>query len=152
NFMGYTVRPAPDSVAVGVSAIGDVAGAFSQNHKTLARYYEAIDAGRFPVERGDALTDDDQVRRDVISGLICNFHLDAAGLRGRCGIELEERFAPELDRLAQPGGPESDGLVRRASDGLTVTDLGRLFVRNVCMVFDRYLAAHDGRPVFSRTV
>jgi oxygen-independent coproporphyrinogen-3 oxidase len=152
NFMGYTVRPAPDSVGVGVSAIGDVAGAFAQNHKTLARYYEAIDAGRFPVERGYALTDDDRLRRYVIAELMCNFHLDAGALRGRFGVDLDDRFGPELDRLTQPGGPVADGLLRVERDGLTVTDLGRLFVRNVCMVFDTYLAAHEGRPVFSRTV
>ena len=152
NFMGYTVRPAPDSVGVGVSAIGDVAGAFAQNHKSLAGYYAAIDAGRFPVERGYALSEDDHVRRYVIAELMCNFHLDAAALRRRFGVDLEERFAPELQRLTEPGGPEADGLIRVASGGLTVTDIGRLFVRNVCMVFDQYLAAHDGRPVFSRTV
>jgi oxygen-independent coproporphyrinogen III oxidase len=152
NFMGYTVRPAPDSVAVGVSAIGDVAGAFSQNHKTLARYYEAIDAGRFPVERGYALTDDDRVRRYVIAELMCNFHVEGTALRARFGVGLEDRFAPELDRLTEPGGPAADGLVRLEGGSLTVTDLGRLFVRNVCMVFDQYLAAHEGRPVFSRTV
>ena len=152
NFMGYTVRPAPDSVAAGVSAIGDVAGAFAQNHKTLARYYEAIDAGRFPIERGYALSEDDQVRRYVIAELMCNFHLDAGTLRTRFGVDLESRFAGELDRLTSPGGPVEDGLVRVERGGLTVTDLGRLFVRNVCMVFDTYLAAHEGRPVFSRTV
>ena len=52
NFMGYTVKSATDSLGVGVSAIGDVAGAFAQNVKKLTSYYEAIDAGRFPVERG----------------------------------------------------------------------------------------------------
>jgi len=152
NFMGYTVRPAPDSVAVGVSAIGDVAGAFAQNHKTLAGYYAAIDAGRFPVERGYALSDDDRVRRYVIAELMCNFHLDAAALQERFGVVLDQRFSGELQRLAVPGGPAADGLVRIEREGLTVTDLGRLFVRNVCMVFDTYLAAHEGRPVFSRTV
>jgi oxygen-independent coproporphyrinogen-3 oxidase len=152
NFMGYTVRPAPDSVAAGVSAIGDVAGAFAQNHKTLARYYDALDAGRFPIDRGYALSDDDRLRRYVIAELMCNFHLDAAALRARFGVDLEDRFAPELDRLTEPGGPAADGLVRVERGGLTVTDVGRLFVRNVCMVFDTYLSAHEGRPVFSRTV
>jgi oxygen-independent coproporphyrinogen-3 oxidase len=152
NFMGYTVRPAPDSVAVGVSAIGDVAGAFAQNFKSLARYYEALDAGRFPVERGYALTADDQVRRYVIAELMCNFHLDGAVLRERFGVALEEYFAPELARLAEPGGLAEDGLVRIEADTIEVTPRGRLFVRNVCMVFDTYLAAHAGRPTFSRTV
>ena len=152
NFMGYTTRPAPDSVAVGVSAIGDVAGAFAQNQKSLARYYAAIDAGRFPVERGYALTEDDRIRRYVIGELMCNFHLSASALRERFGIELEVYFAAELSALGTPGGPAADHLLDITPDSLTVTSRGRLFVRNICMAFDRYLAAHAGKPAFSRTI
>jgi oxygen-independent coproporphyrinogen-3 oxidase len=150
--MGYTTRPAPDSVAVGVSAIGDVGGAFSQNHKTLARYYEAIDAGRFPVERGYALTADDQLRRFVIGELMCNFRLEGAAVRERFGVEMGSYFAGEIESLRGPDGPVADGLLEIAPDALTVTARGRLFVRNICMAFDRYLAGHAGRPVFSRTI
>ena len=152
NFMGYTTRPASDSVAVGVSAIGDVDGAFAQNHKTLARYYQAIDAGHFPIERGYALTADDRVRRHVITQLMCNFHLDLNDVRARFGIPVSEYFATELAALRAPGGPVSDGLVEIGAEALTVTMRGRLFVRNICMAFDRHLAAHQGRPVFSRTI
>lgn len=151
NFMGYTTRSAPDCVAVGVSAISDVAGAFSQNHKSLARYYEAIDAGRFPVERGYALTPDDQIRRFTIAELMCNFRLDRADVRDRFGVDLAEYFAEELDALRAADGPVADGLLEIAPGGLTVTARGRWFVRNICMAFDRYLASHQGRPVFSRT-
>jgi oxygen-independent coproporphyrinogen-3 oxidase len=83
---------------------------------------------------------------------MCNFHLDGAALRRRFGVGLGEYFASELDVLLAPEGLAADGLVQADSDSLTVTPLGRLFVRNVCMVFDTYLAAHAGRPTFSRTV
>lgn len=152
NFMGYTTRPAPDSVAVGMSAISDVAGAFSQNHKSLARYYEAIDAGRLPVERGYALDADDKLRRFVITELMCNFRLDAGQLRERFGVQLSEYFGEELAALNAYDGPIVDGLLTVDAQGLTVTTRGRLFVRNICMAFDRYLAAHRDRPVFSRTI
>lgn len=152
NFMGYTTRSAPDSVAVGASAIGEVGGAFAQNHKSLARYYEAIDGGRFPIERGYALTGDDQLRAFVIAELMCNFQLDRADVRERFGVEMDDYFAKELETLAGPGGPVSDGLLEIQPAGLRVTARGRLFVRNVCMAFDRYLGAHQGRPVFSRTI
>ena len=152
SFMGYTTRPAPDSVALGVSAISDVAGAFSQNHKSLARYYEALDAGRLPVERGYALSDDDTLRRFVITELMCNFHLDAAAVRARFGVEIGRCFTAELEELSRPDGPVADGLLDITPEGLTVTTRGRLFVRNICMAFDRYLAAHKNRPVFSRTI
>jgi oxygen-independent coproporphyrinogen-3 oxidase len=151
SFMGYTTRPAPDCVAVGVSAIGDVAGAFTQNHKSLAFYYEAIDAGRFPIERGYALTEDDKLRRFVIGELMCNFRLDRSAVQQRFGVELSDYFAGELAAL-RAGGPVADGLLAIGEDGLTVTARGRLFVRNICMAFDRYLAGHAGRPVFSRTI
>ena len=151
SFMGYTTRPAPDCVAVGVSAIGDVAGAFPQNHKSLAFYYEAIDAGRLPTERGYALTEDDKLRRYVIGELMCNFRLDRSAVRQRFGVELFDYFSAELAAL-RADGPVADGLLEIGEDGLTVTARGRLFVRNICMAFDRYLAGHAGRPVFSRTI
>ena len=75
NFMGYTVKAAPDMVAFGISGIGDVAGAFAQNAKKLPHYYGALDEGRFPVERGYVLDQDDLVRRFVIQSIMCNFRL-----------------------------------------------------------------------------
>jgi oxygen-independent coproporphyrinogen-3 oxidase len=152
--MGYTTRPAPDSVAVGISAIGDVRGAFAQNHKTLARYYQAIDAGTFPIERGYALSDDDRLRRYVITELMCNFHVSRMAVESRFAIDFDAYFANELARLTQPDGPVSDGLLVIDDDALTVTPRGRLFVRNVCMTFDRYVPSHQGQvgPVFSRTI
>ena len=154
SFMGYTTRPAPDSVAVGISAIGDVRGAFAQNHKTLARYYQAIDNGQFPIERGYALTEDDRLRRYVITELMCNFHLSREAVETRFGINFGAYFARELTQLAALDGPVGDGLLTMDDEALTVTPRGRLFVRNVCMTFDRYLASHQGgpRPVFSRTI
>jgi oxygen-independent coproporphyrinogen-3 oxidase len=152
SFMGYTTRPAPDCVAVGISAIGDVRGAFAQNHKTLARYYQAIDAGAFPIERGYALSDDDKVRRHVITELMCNFHVSRTAVGERFGIDFGTYFAKELTSLSAADGPVGDGLLEIDDDALTVTPRGRLFVRNVCMTFDRYLKSHEGRPVFSRTI
>jgi oxygen-independent coproporphyrinogen-3 oxidase len=149
NFMGYTTRPATDMLGVGVSAIGDVRGAFAQNHKKLPAYYDAIDHGRFPIERGYTLSHDDLVRRHVITELMY-FHLDAAAVSSKFGIHFAEEFAPELAGLAAPNGPLTDGFV-------TIDELrhrhhaARTFVRsNICMAFDTYLPAHQsGRPVFS---
>ena len=150
NFMGYTTRPAPDMLGVGVSAIGDVRGAFAQNEKKLPAYYGAIDRGRFPIERGYALSEDDMVRRQVIKDLMCNFHVDRAQLEAQFGIDFGRYFAPELERLAAPA---ADGFVRVTPEAIEVTESGRIFVRNICMNFDSYLPAHQhGGPVFSRTI
>jgi oxygen-independent coproporphyrinogen-3 oxidase len=152
NFMGYTTRRAMDMVGVGLSAIGDVTGAFAQNVKKLPAYYKAIDAGRFPIERGYIQTDDDTIRRQVITELMCNFFVDRTAVEKKFGINFDRYFSSELETLMAPGGPISDGFLRIRPHGLEVSDDGRLFVRTICMHFDRYLRLHANRPTFSRTI
>jgi len=154
NFMGYTVQSARDMVALGISAIGDVQSTFVQNTKKLNEYYAALDEGRFPVERGYALDPDDRIRRHVITELMCNGHLDIRDVERRFGIVFEDYFARELAELAAADSPAADGLVTVGPEALEITPLGRMFVRNVCMMFDRYLQARTSgtKPVFSRTV
>ncbi len=151
NFMGYTTRPAADMVGLGVSAIGRVGAAFAQNTKKLNVYYAALEAGRFPIERGYVLDADDLLRAHVITELMCNFHLQRAAVEARFGIDFDRYFAPELAELR--AGPVAHGFLELSPEGLLVTPRGRLFVRNVCMAFDRYLRAKAAdKPVFSRTI
>ena len=151
NFMGYTTRPATDMVGLGVSAIGDVAGAFVQNTKKLSTYYAELEAGRFPVERGYLLDPDDRLRRALITELMCNFRIDPHALGSRFGIAFDDYFARELDELS--AGPMADGLIARQDGAYEVTAAGRLLVRNIAMIFDRYLRARTTQtPVFSRTI
>jgi oxygen-independent coproporphyrinogen III oxidase len=154
NFMGYTVQSARDMVSLGVSAIGDVQGTFVQNTKKLNEYYTALDQGRFPIERGYALDQDDQLRRHVITELMCNGYLDVHETEQTFGIRFDEYFAAELAELTGPHSPATDGLVEVDEVAITVSPQGRMFVRNICMIFDRYLRARtaSAKPVFSRTV
>jgi oxygen-independent coproporphyrinogen-3 oxidase len=145
DFQGYTTLRASDTVALGVSGIGFVGGAFTQNVKSLLQHAQLLGEGRLPVERGHWLTYDDRRRRDLITQLMCNFRVDL-------GPEAERDFGPELVRLR---GLARDGLVELQGSYVLCTPLGRLFVRNVAMAFDAYLArrasAGEARPVFSRT-
>lgn len=151
NFMGYTTRPAPDMVGAGVSAIAEVRGAFAQNTKKLSAYYQALDAGRFPIERGFRLDGDDLLRRHVIQELMCNFRVEPPAVAQRFGVDFARYFESELAELR--GELTADGLVSVSDDAIEVTPAGRLLVRNVCMCFDRHLRARSAeRPVFSRTV
>jgi oxygen-independent coproporphyrinogen III oxidase len=151
NFMGYTTHPAHDSIGFGVSAIGELGGAFAQNTKKLTRYEEALAQGLPPVERGFERSRDDIVRRDVIQSLMCNFHLDVRAIERAHAIDFASYFAPSLAELDE--GPVAHGFVVRTPDAIEVTETGRLFVRNVCMAFDAYLKRHEGDgPRFSRTV
>ena len=153
NFMGYTVKMGTDMLGVGTSSIGDIRGCFAQNVKKLSAYKQAIERGGFPIEKGYILNNDDLVRRAVITGLMCNFHLDTGEIEKRFGIDFSNYFARELEELAAPDGPVDHGFLSIHPDRLEVTGNGKLFVRNICMVFDSYLQDRlGGKPVFSRTV
>ena len=151
NFMGYTVKHAPDMVGFGMSSIGDVDGAFFQNQKKLIDYERAVEAGELPIERGYVLTDDDHLRRHLITELMCTFKVDIPALERRFGIDFQETFADSLTELAPM---VADGFVRIGEERLELLGDGRLFVRNACMAFDPYLKRRDGdaKPRFSRTV
>ncbi|WP_116294030.1 oxygen-independent coproporphyrinogen III oxidase [Cupriavidus taiwanensis] len=148
NFQGYSTHAGYDQVGLGISAIGAIAGRYVQNARTLDDYYGALDQGRLPLARGVAMTADDHLRREIIGDLMCNGVLDLPAIEVRHGIDFDHAFAAELaelDRLA------ADGLVCREPGRITVSPLGRLLVRRVAMVFDRYLRDDAARPVDSGT-
>jgi oxygen-independent coproporphyrinogen-3 oxidase len=153
NFQGYTVRPASDMLAIGITGIADVRGLYAQNLKPLARYYRAVEAGRLPTERGWVLSADDELRRALITRLMCNFHVDLAEIGAAYNLDPTATFATELEELRTA---EAQGLLRREDQSLELTPLGRILVRNVAMVFDPYLrrrvAAGGGGQTFSKTL
>lgn len=152
NFQGYAVVPAPDVIGLGVSAIGDVGGAYVQNVKKLSEYAAAVEAGRLPVERGVVRGPDDEVRRTVIHELMCNFRVDVAAVQERFDLDFADYFAADLELLAAHA---DEGMVEIGEEALQVTPLGELFVRNLALCFDRYRREEQREgagPVFSRTV
>jgi len=149
--MGYTVMPATDQVGVGLSSIGDLAGAYAANLKGLAAYERTLAAGKLPVERGLLRTADDELRGAVIRRIICALDLPYDWVRDQLGVDPEEHFADALQALLPMA---EDGLIELDPDGLRVTPRGRFFLRNICMPFDAHLAtdAATTRPIYSRTV
>ena len=148
NFQGYSTHADADLVACGVSAIGAVGATYSQNVKTLDAYYDALDRNELPVARGARLSMDDALRRTIIQRLMCQFELSISTIELAFPIAFHAHFAREMAQLAEL---ERDGLVELAPDWISVTLKGRLLIRNVCMVFDRYLATR-GPATHSRTV
>lgn len=151
NFMGFTTRAGADLLGLGVSSISNVDGMYAQNEKKLSRWRAGLEAGRLPTARGRRLTAEDRLRRDVISALMCRDRLEKRSIEAAHGIRFDEHFAAELARLEPLA---ADGLLRLGPDALELTFLGRLFVRNIAMVFDAYLARRrgDDRPMFSKTL
>ena len=148
NFQGYSTHADCDLVAMGVTSIGKVGNTYAQNVKTLDHYYERIDAGRLAIFRGIELNADDVLRREVITQLICHFRLNFEAIEHQFGINFREYFALELKELA---AMQSDGLLELKADGVQVLPVGRLLIRNVCMVFDRYLRASKEQK-FSKVI
>jgi oxygen-independent coproporphyrinogen-3 oxidase len=149
NFQGYSTHPESDIIGVGVSSIGRVGPTYCQNLKSLDEYYAALDEGRLPVMRGLELSADDLVRRAVIQALICHFRLSIESIEIAHLIEFDKYFAQELRDLKQL---ERDGLVELQPGWIVVTPKGRLLVRAVCMVFDRYLRARQQAASYSKVI
>lgn len=137
NFQGYSTMSDCDLVGLGVSAISKVGNAYAQNLKELDDYYHALDDDRFPIWRGYALTADDRIRRDVIMGIICNGRIDTQAIGDAHGVDFDRYFAPELKALTPM---VLDGLMSCDGRNLVVTPRGRLLLRNICTIFDRYLS------------
>ena len=148
NFQGYSTRGGADIYAFGMSSISQAEGIYWQNHKELPAYYAALDAGQLPLHRGYIMTDEDQIRRTTIMRLMCDLSLDYAAMSKLLGLEFQTHFASELDSLDDM---EADGLVVKTPDGLTVTDLGRLLIRNIAMRFDAYAPTRKENR-FSKTI
>ncbi|MGY0620096.1 oxygen-independent coproporphyrinogen III oxidase [Lysobacter sp. A378] len=149
NFMGYTTHSDTDLIGLGVSAISHVGDSFSQNPRDLPSWQVALDEGRLPVFRGMRLSEDDQLRADVIQRLMCQGEIPIDALERRYLIDFHEYFADAFEQL-QP--LIDDGLVRVEPRRIVATSRGRLLLRNIAMCFDHYLTLPSDPPRFSRAI
>lgn len=140
NFMGYTTQAGTDLLAFGLTGISEFNGCYWQNEKKLSCYERAVTAGRLPVARGKVLDADDRLRQAAISALFCRGRVDFYDLEQRFCTGVDGYFAEELEALIPLA---RDGLVEVHLQGVAVTELGRHFLRNIALIFDRY-AKHRG--------
>jgi len=149
NFQGYSAHAQCDSIGFGVSAISQVSDNFSQHTISLDAYHESLEQSQLPVVRGYKSQPDDLLRRDIIQQLTCHFRIDTRALEKTWNIDFESQFADELHRLAALA---DDGLLRLEPNEIAVLAPGRLLVRNICMIFDRFQRQPGARDRFSRTI
>lgn len=148
NFQGYTTHGHCDLIGLGVSAISQVGDLYSQNDSDIASYQQSLGNGQLATRRGLHCNADDRLRRAVIQQLICHFELDFRGIAHAYAIDFRDYFAalwPDLQRL------HDDGLIELGEHGIRVRPAGRLLVRSLCMLFDRYLN-DQVRQRFSRVI
>ena len=148
NFQGYSTHANCDLIGMGITSIGSVGNCYAQNIKGLDEYYECVDAGRLPVFRGVELSKDDELRRDVITRLICHFALDFSAVEKQWNIDFNAYFETELNSLQNMVG---DGLLVVSEQGIQVMPVGQMLIRNICMVFDAYLKDSKGQR-FSKVI
>ena len=149
NFQGYSTYAECDLLAFGVSAIGKVGPTYAQNVKTLDEYYDILDQDRLPVLRGIELTPDDILRRSIIQALMCHFALSIDAIEVSHMIDFKRYFAEEIADLHTM---ESAGLVKLEDKWITVLPAGRMLVRGIAMVFDRYLRSDRERARYSKVI
>ena len=149
NFQGYSTHIDCDLIGIGMSAIGRVCDNYMQNVRDLEQYYELLDAGKLPLERGIELEPDDLLRREIITTLMCHFKLDIRTLETRWHLDFLQHFDKEYQALLKM---QDDGLLSIKPESLQVLPAGRLLVRNICMVFDHYLQGSDSGKRFSKVI
>lgn len=147
NFQGYSLYADTEICAFGISSISQTGRTYRQNVKTIEEYYDRLDAGKYPIERGCLLVREDQIRREVIMRLMCDMRLDYKRIGEAFDIDFMHHFGPELLKLKSL---ERDGLIDMHKDGLSVSDRGRLLVRNIAAVFDAHIEAN--RNAYSKAV
>ncbi len=144
NFMGYSAFKTTVLIGLGASSISDCETAFAQNEKDIKKYVTQLQNNELTVVKGHILSNNDLILRNAILDIICKFKVDLALVYTMIPKDLL------LNRLSQF---LKDNLLFIENDTLIVTDLGKAFVRNICMAFDEYLIESNPKnQLFSMTI
>jgi oxygen-independent coproporphyrinogen-3 oxidase len=149
NFQGYSTHAELEMIALGMSGISQGNRLYTQNEKDLDSYYSLLDQGRLPVKKVLRLTAEDLIRRKIIMQIMCKGEINYEAFFKETGVKIESTYKEELNRLHEL---ESDGLLIQTDNGFFITKPGRLFLRNIAMVFDEYLTRPNHRTTYSKTV
>jgi oxygen-independent coproporphyrinogen III oxidase len=151
NFQGYTTKSGADLYGMGVTAISAFQNAYAQNHRDLPSWQKAVQDRGIATMRGYRLSDEDRLRRAVINRLLCHTVIVKEEISREFGVDFDQYFAAELGQLESP---REDGLVMLDSKEVRATWLGRIFIRNLAMIFDPYLEKQhlNAIPLFSKTL
>jgi len=149
NFQGYSTHAGTDLYAMGITGISQFGRIYAQNAREEKPYFASLDAGIPPIVKGCVLSDDDMLRRWVITRLMCDFELDFTAVEKAFSIYPESYFRWGLDRLHEM---EKDDLLVIRDRKLSVTSQGRYLIRNIAMNFDGYIERQEDTSRYSRTV
>lgn len=125
NFQGFTDDPGERLIGLGSSAISCFPELIAQNEKNNGRYRMMASSGQLTSGTGISRTNQDQLRGQVIEGILCN---SSAKLSPCLLNQIGPRLAPFVD----------NGLVRLDGTMLTIAPEGLPYSRVVASLFDQY--------------
>ena len=149
NFQGYSTHRQCDLVSLGVSGISGIGNMFAQNAITTMEYEAIIESGELPIKKGILVDDDDLKRAAVIQALMCYDSLSFDDFGAEHGIDFRRYFADEIKRLEPL---VEDELIDLDDAGVAITQKGRLLLRSIAMVFDRYIDQAENDNRFSKAI
>ncbi len=149
NFQGYTTYQNCDLLGIGASAIGSFDTFYYQNAPDLDSYYRLIEEHRLPVVKGIHLSLDDNIRKAIISQIMCEGRIDKNQIQQHFGIVFDEYFDSELRELDQL---IDDKLIEVNGQLVRITPEGQFFLRNIAMIFDVYRKVDQSPNRFSNSL
>jgi len=144
NFMGYTANSTQLMVGLGVSSISDSWYCFAQNSKSISEHKSLVDKGIFPIVKGHVLTATEVNSRQHILNLMCHFYTEWT--QDEFLETMIQKALPKLQVM------EEEGILNLTANSLEVTELGKMFVRNICMLLDPKLDGQVREKMFSKTI
>jgi len=149
NFQGYSTHRHCDLISIGVSSISNIGNVYAQNSVTTMEYEACIEHDEFPIKKGLAVDDDDLLRAEVIQALMCYDALDYDAFGAQHDVDFRKYFAAEIKRLEPLA---EDDLIKLDEAGIGITPKGRLLLRNIAMMFDRYIGDEENSNRFSKAI
>jgi len=149
NFQGYSTNANCDVIGFGITAISKISNSYSQNTRTLEDYHSVLEKNKIPVMRGYKLTNDDEIRREIITQLICHFQIEYKKIEDLFRINFSSYFAKEIELLDDM---QKDELLTLKKDAIEILPAGRFLIRNICSIFDVYFNRRSSENNYSKMI
>ncbi|MDB4584038.1 oxygen-independent coproporphyrinogen III oxidase [Draconibacterium sp.] len=137
NFQGYCTRETTGQVyAFGTTGISQLDSAYTQNVKDTNTYVSQINLGKFTIEKAYLLNNSEKIVRHVINQIMCNHYIswkETAQLFSCSEEEIKTTIAYDEKSL---NAFFDDELLTFNAEEITITDLGKYFIRNIAASLD----------------
>ena len=136
NFQGYVSDQAKTLIALGASSISFFEGkGYIQNATCATSYKQAIEERNIPTLKGLEINQDDIIRSEIISEIMCHLEIDLDKIITKYSLPVDE-FTSELENLKEL---EQDKLIEIEAKKIKVNPNVRQIARIVASYFDQYL-------------